>query len=471
MSRWTLQLLTLVSTLVVARTLNPADYGIVGMSAVYVGFASMLAELGFTAAIIQRRDMDSDDLASLATIALCSGVLLFAISLALAIPIAAFYRTPALATVICVASFGLIIASVKSTSVALMARDFQFKRLAALGLIEGVSLSLLTLILALAGFGHWSLILGGPVSGIATTAIALHWRPYALGPPRIKRIRAIVTFSSHVVVARIAWYLWASADLVIIGRLFGSSALGSYSFASLLANAPLDRIVSVIGQVTPSVFSAVQKEVVELRRYFLRLCGAVSLLTFPLSVGLVLVADVFVLAVLGDKWSGAVLPMRLLAAYASLNAIAIFANQIILAAGRSDLYMRWALLGLLVLPPLFYLGSYWGSTGVAAAWIVGFPVATGGPAIRSAMGLTHATAADLWRSLLPALRATAMMTLCVLITRCLVVMNPRSYATLVVLAILGAVSYLATLLMVDRDVIAHAWGAVSGAGRRRPAER
>jgi O-antigen/teichoic acid export membrane protein len=241
--------------------------------------------------------------------------------------------------------------------------------------------------------------------------------------------------------------------MVIVGRLFGSAGLGSYGLASIIANVPLERIVSVVGQVTPSVFAVVQHDIAELRRYFLRICAVISLLMFPLSTGLVLVADLFVVAALGEKWNAAILPMQLLAASTIPRALGIFANQLILAHGRSDIYARWSFLGLIALPPLFYLGSYLGIPGVAAAWLVGYPCAVGGPVMRSATKLSRISIVTLWRCMLPAVRATVVMTISVLIVRHFTGSILPPSGRLVLSVIVGALSYLGTLVLVDRDLL------------------
>src|SRR2546425_13021893 len=79
-----------------------------------------------------------------------------------------------------------------------------------------------------------------------------------------------MTFSRHIIVGRLAWYVYSNADFLVAGRILGKVALGLYEVGWNLANVPIEKITSLVGQVTPAVFSAVQRDHAALRRYLLR---------------------------------------------------------------------------------------------------------------------------------------------------------------------------------------------------------
>src|SRR5439155_593304 len=116
----------------------------------------------------------------------------------------------------------------------------------------------------------------------------------------------------------LGWYVSANTDFLVAGRILGKTALGFYNVAWTLASVPVDKVAALVGQVTPAFFSAVQTDRPAMRRYLLRITEGIALITFPVSLGLVLVARDFVLVVLGSKWEGTIAPLRLLAAYATL---------------------------------------------------------------------------------------------------------------------------------------------------------
>jgi PST family polysaccharide transporter len=193
--------------------------------------------------------------------------------------------------------------------------------------------------------------------------------------PQFKTLSCSLRFSWHVLISRLSWYAYSNSDFVVSGRVLGQLALGAYSVAWNLANVPVEKITGVLNGVTPALFSAVQKEKAELRRYLLNLTEAIALLTLPLSIGLGLVTSDFVTVLLGQKWSIAVTPLRFLAFYVTVRSITPLLPIVLNVVGESRFNM-WNSIGMaIVLPAGFLFGSRWGNAGIAAAWMIAYPVA------------------------------------------------------------------------------------------------
>jgi PST family polysaccharide transporter len=175
--------------------------------------------------------------------------------------------------------------------------------------------------------------------------------------------------------SRLSWYAYSNSDFVISGRVLGQLALGSYTVAWNLANVPVEKITGILNGVTPALFSAVQKEKAALRRYLLNLTEAIALITLPLSVGLGLVAPDFVVVVLGQKWLPAVAPLRFLAFYVTVRSLTPLIPVVLNVIGESRFNMWSSIAMALVLPVGFYIGSHWGNAGIAAAWMIAYPIA------------------------------------------------------------------------------------------------
>src|SRR5262249_49635325 len=136
---------------------------------------------------------------------------------------------------------------------------------------------------------------------------------------------------------------------------------------------PVDRVSGMVTRVTPAFFAHVQDDKPALRRYLLNLTEALAVVTLPACIGLALVAPELVIVALGDAWTGAIVPLQLLAIYSAFRSIIPPAPQILIAAGHSRQSMYFSLFSLLVLPPAFYIGARWGAPGVAMVWILVYP--------------------------------------------------------------------------------------------------
>src|SRR5262249_48897877 len=147
---------------------------------------------------------------------------------------------------------------------------------------------------------------------------ALH--PFAVAWPRHpRRISHSLAAGWRMLVSRGAWYGYTSLDSAIIGRYVGKEALGVFGFAMAFASLPITEVSSMVSKVIPGVFTSVQDSVPHLRRYFLVLTQALAYMTLPMSFGLLLTADDFILLALGPTWQAVILPLRILSLYMSVN--------------------------------------------------------------------------------------------------------------------------------------------------------
>ncbi|MBI4502649.1 MAG: oligosaccharide flippase family protein [Gemmatimonadetes bacterium] len=450
--RWTAQSISWAATFVIARLLTPTDYGLVGMAMIYVGLAQIVTEGGVSAAVVQQRDLTADQVAQLNGLAVMIGVMLFALTLALAAPISWFFGERQVHLVITVVSTIFLIRSVQVVPRALLARDLDFRRLAWIDGLETFSLMLTTLLLALAHFGFWALCLGALVSGVLTSSLALRWRAHPMKFPRtLGPIKRPVSFAWQVVTSQLAWYTYSNGDFAVVGRVLGKAALGAYSFAWTIASVPVDRVSSLVSRVTPAFFAAVQHDPPALRRYLLNLTEGLAVVTLPACIGLAIVAPEFVHVVLGDAWTAAIVPLRLLSLYAAFRSIITPAPTILVATGRSKLSMYFSLLSAVILPIAFYIGTRWGTTGVAMGWLLVYPMLAIGLFLRSAFRVIGMSAREYLRALAPALGATAAMTVVLLLLRLALPAGWPPLARLLLQVLVGAAAYSAVIYARHRE--------------------
>lgn len=411
-AKWFTQALSWVSTLVVAHLLSPADYGLVGMATVYIGLVQLINEFGLGAAIVQQRHLSETQIARVGGVSVLLGVGLCALSVGLSGPIAAFFEEPAVRTILMVLSLSFVTTSFQVLPRSLLARDLKFRELARIDLLEALVNTTTTLSLAVLGAGYWALVAGPLVSSLVATTVALLSRPHRLELPRhVRGIVAPLSLGWHLVVSRVSWYAYSNADFAIVGHFLGKEALGYYTIGWTLASIPVDRVSALVGRVTPSIFAQVQNDPPALRRYLRLLTEGLSLATFPLAVGLSLLADQVVLVLLGEQWRPAIVPLRLLAAYAGLRSVATLFPQILIATGLSKQSMLYSLIAVLVLPPCFLVGIHWGTPGVALAWVIAYPLLTIPTFCRAALRAIGMSAAEFLAALRPAAMLVALMTL------------------------------------------------------------
>jgi O-antigen/teichoic acid export membrane protein len=362
-------------TILLARILSPQDYGIFTMATVYVGLTSMVTDFGLGAAIIALPELSDKLAAQLHTAAAIVGSAAFAISCIAAVPVSRFFKTPNLAPVIIVVSSVLIFDSLRMVPTARLGRQMRLKDLALLDGTRALIALALAVPLALLGARYWTLVVGNVVAAFVITAVVLVRLPQRFARPIFHEVKSTLNFSSHFLTNQLAWYGYSNADFVVAGRILGKLALGQYNLAWTIVCAPGDKILSIFGRVMPMVLANVQRDLQALRRYFLLFTEVLAILIIPVSVGLFLVADDFVVLVFGAKWAAAVVPLQLLSFYMAIHVVAAPTDHLLQSTGDARFPARCRFVMLAILPVAFYLsGNHWGTAGIAAMWLVVYPV-------------------------------------------------------------------------------------------------
>jgi teichuronic acid exporter len=448
-TRWTIQLFTWASTLVVASLLAPADYGIVGLASLYIGVVTMIADFGLGSAVVTLRSLTAHQIAQLNVLSGLTGIVLLGMSFVLAWPIARFFETPQLPPVIILMTLSIAISGWQSIPDALLQNQLRFRALAFRDAARGLGAALCTIVLALLGFGYWALaggVVAGSVCGLLVT-LALQRAPFAR--PRFGELQQPLSYSGYSLSSRLAWYGYSNADFLVAGKVLSTASLGAYALAWSLANVTVEKVTTLVGRVTPSFFSAAQKDRALLTAYFEMLTRAIALVSFPVSVGIALVASDLVPAALGPQWIPAVAPLVPLSLYAGFRSLTQLLSTIMRVTGDQRFGALNAFAGLLMMPVIFYVGSFWGPVGIAYGWVVGFPVLVI-PLYRRVFWRL----AIGWRSYLawvsPPLVSTLIMAVVVMTLK--VVLRPivSVWLGLSILILSGALTYLGALLILFR---------------------
>jgi PST family polysaccharide transporter len=371
-------LLRVGSLMVLARLLNPKDFGLVGMVTAFTSVLNLFRDFGLSTAAVQRANVTQKQVSTLFWINILVGLGLTILLAAMAPIVAAFYHEPRLLWV-CVAlssSFFLNAAGIQHS--ALLQREMRFTALAMIDIVCLIISISVGIGMAMAGCGYWSLVGMTAVSPLITTLglwSTTRWVPGA--PHRNVGIRSLMQFGGTITLNGVVVYIAYNLEKLLLGRFWGADAIGLYGRAYQLVSIPTDNLNSSVGEVAFSALSRVQDDVVRLRNYFLKGYSLILGLTIPITIVCTLFANDLIRVVLGPKWFGAVPIFRLLAptilAFAMINPFA----WLLFATGRVARSLKIAL----VIAPLvitgYVIGLPYGTKGVAlgysiamALWIV-----------------------------------------------------------------------------------------------------
>jgi len=254
---------------------------------------------------------------------------------------------------------------------------------------------------------------------------------------------------------RICWSLYQQSDVFVVGKVLGEATVGIYSLAMDIATVAVNKISTVISQVAAPVMAEVQNDVALLRGSLLRGIRLTAWITFPVCVGMMLVADDLVRFVLTDRWAAVVPIIELLCPYALVRSIAVLLPPVLMARFRTRLLLGFNVTLLAIMPLAFWVGARTaGVIGVAAVWVVVYPAMLI-PIVSRALVEVRANWAllglELWRPTI----ATAVMGASVLIVR-YIPLAPQAGQPLLrlgAMVVVGTVSYLLALFFIGGSAV------------------
>jgi polysaccharide transporter, PST family len=351
--RWSDRLIGLVSTLILARLLVPADLGIIAMGSLVIGLANVLFELGVGVALIQNRDAEQSHYDTAWTIRLLQSTLT-AIVIAVAAPFAGdYFGDPRVVPVVQVMAVRLILGAFENIGVVTFQKNLQFGLDFRFMFLKRFAGFAVTMVLAWLMRSYWALVIGslvGSVFGVVLSYLLHPMRP-KLG---LQRFREIFSVSQWMLVRSIGMYLDNNLHQMLVGRRAGTSVMGGYSVASQISAMPSSELLSPLNRVLFPAFVQVRSDLGELKRMFLLAQGVQTLIGIPAAVGLALVAREATVLFLGERWLLAVPFVQILAITHVVQAISTSGGYVMITLdGARNLALRaWFQVGVFVLGAL-----------------------------------------------------------------------------------------------------------------------
>lgn len=363
------QALRFGTLIVLARLLDPDDFGVMAMVVVVTGFVTMVGDLGVSAALIRERDPSPGLCSSAFWINLGVSVLAMLLVLAGAGSVAGFYQEPRVEPVLSVLSLTLLMTGLMLVQRALFERDMRFKEVAVIETSATLLGAVAAIAAAVAGWGLWALVTQTLVIVFARTAgfwLRSTWYPRFVF--HWQEIAKVARFSLNLTGFVIVNFIARSADNVLIGRVLGAQSLGQYNVAYQIMLLPLRNVTYVVNRVLYPAISKVQDSPARMRKAYLETVHALATLTFPIMFGIWAVAEPAVTVLLGERWSLVASLLAILAPLGAMQSVTALSGTIFKVTGRTHIQFRWALVSLVSYVTAFVIGLRWGVVGVAACY-------------------------------------------------------------------------------------------------------
>ncbi len=333
--KWGRAGISVVTFIILSRLLDPEAFGLVALATVFTTFVEIFLDQGFSAAIVQRAELEPDHLDTAFWINILTGLFMTVGGIAASGLIAGFFDEPRLAPVLRLLSITFLISALSSTQVAILQRRLAFKSLAVRSLTATTVGGVVGLGMAFTGFGVWSLVGQDIASGLAGVVVlwrSSDWRPGLNVSAR--HYKEMFTFGVSVVGNNALNILLRRSDDLLIGYYLGPTLLGFYTIGYQLLLVIIRLVTEVTNTVAFPAFSRLQREPERMRRAFYSVTQYTSLLAFPIFIGLAVLAPELVPAFFGEKWAPSIPVMQILAMIGILQSVFFFNASVIRASGK-----------------------------------------------------------------------------------------------------------------------------------------
>lgn len=360
-----------VSIVVLARLLVPEDFGLIGIVTALIAIAGMFSGLGLSTATIQRRDINHRQVTNLFWINLAIGAGLTAVFCLASPLIAAFYDEPRLTPIVLVIATTFFWGSCTVQHEALLIRQMQQTRTASIRLGASCVSVAVAIALAAMDFGYWALVWQEVVRTFLVAAgvwLFCPWRPGL--PYRKEDVRSLVRFGVELTLAQLLYVITINVDKLIVGKLFGVTAVGLYRQAQQLIMVPIEQLNQPIASVAQPGLSILQKDAGPYRKYYEKIVFLIGLATMPVSAFTMVYAPEIATVILGPAWTGAAPYIGIFAAAAFVRPVLGSASLVPITLGKSRRLLAVTTLSNLTLLGLIGVGVVGGPEGVALAQLV-----------------------------------------------------------------------------------------------------
>jgi len=365
------QLVQFITTVILARILNPHDFGLVSMVTVFSGFGTLFGDFGLGSALIQRKEITKEQINSVFWFNIFMGVFLTSLFIGCAPIISKFYHQPQLMLITVVISFIFIINSFSIVQKALLQKNMQFKIIALCDIFSIGIASIFGISMAYKSYGVWSLV-SFYLLQILFNAILIwflaKWKPGFNF--NFRALRDLFSFSMNLIGFNAINYWSRNLDSLLIGKFLGTNQVGFYARAYNLMMLPMTQVLVFLTQVMFPVLSSIQDDKNRAKAVYLNATRMIALFTFPLMIGLFVVSEPFILAIYGEKWHPVVPILRLLCLVGMLQSVGSTVGWIYNSQARTDIQLKWGIINAIILFISFIIGLRWGVLGVAGAYAI-----------------------------------------------------------------------------------------------------
>ncbi len=339
--KFSIHFIVFIQSIIMARLLNPSDYGLIGMVTILNAICATLVDAGLTNALIRKKKATSQDFSTVFVFNVVMNLLMAGVMVICAPFLADFYSQPILKNIIYLFAVQGASGALLAVQGAKMITNLQFKTLGLINVITTIATGIVSITLAFTGWGVYALVIPNIVMIYIRFGLYYYYQHWFPGFSFYKKsFKELFGYGSKILASNLLNVIFGSIYPIVIGKKFSAESLGYYTRGEGYATLPSSIINDVVMNVTFPVLSKMQDDPCALTMVYRRMLRIIAFLIFPLMMLLMILAYPLVVIMISDKWVNCVIFLQILCFSAMWQPIISLANNLLQIKGRSDLFLK-----------------------------------------------------------------------------------------------------------------------------------
>lgn len=369
--KFSLQIIQFAIGIVLARLLTPADYGTIGMLAVFFSISNVFIDSGFASALIRKKNPTESDYSTVFVSNLVISVVFFLLLVLIAPWVAKFYNIPILCPILRIQSISLLLYAFMAVQVTRLTAEVNFKVLARASLISSPLSGLIGICLAYIGWGVWALVAQNLIGSVLKFICLFYQRRWFPTFSFSRRsFDELFGFGKNMLGAGILSAVYFNLDSIVIGKFFLPVSLGNYARGTSIARLPVDNINGVLNSVTYPILAKLQDDTDRLLSAYKKYIALTSMCIFFCCLLMSSLGKPLILFLLSAKWNDAIIYLQLFSFAIMMDHLCVINLNLIKIKGRSDLIFKLEVVKRIVSFAILFAAIPFGVTGICISKIV-----------------------------------------------------------------------------------------------------
>jgi teichuronic acid exporter len=353
--------ITFISSIILARLLTPREYGLIGMTTIFIAISQSFIDSGFRQALIRKKDCTQADYSTVFYFNLLISAVFYLVLFVFANYIGQFFEEPQLGGILRVLGLGLVINALTLVQQTQLNKNINFKLQTRISIVSSLVSGVISISMAFMGYGVWSLVVKTLSGAFVGSLLLWWWRDWK--PSLVfswDSFREMFAFGSRLLMSGLLNKLYHNIYNLVIGKYFSAADLGFYTQAQTFQKLPSQHLSGVIQRVSYPVLATLQDDIPRLRAAYRKVIQNTMLITFVLMLGMASVAEPLLITLVGEQWRPSIIYLQLLCFVGMLYPLHAINLNMLQVQGRSDLFLRLEVIKEVLAVPVIVIGIFFG---------------------------------------------------------------------------------------------------------------